>query len=110
MWTFSLNHIVRRMLYKSCRQLYFWHFYTIKTISLLALFAIEMRMQVVVMVVVVAVAEFIAGTIATTLYGMHKVVFTEESERTEDIGFIDGINLYFQLGHRLGLDRRNQGL
>ena len=110
MWTFSFNHKVRRMLLKTSRQPNLGHLYPIETIRLLTVFAIEVRVQVVVVVVMMTVAELIAGAVASALYGVNKVVFAKERKGAEDIRFIDRIDLFFKFGHRLGLNRTIKSL
>ena len=80
------------MLLESRRQLHLGHFNTVETISLLALFAIEVWVQIVVVAIVVTMAELIARTIASTLYGMYQMVLTEKSEGTKHVRFIDGFD------------------
>ena len=65
------------MLFKTSRKFNLRHLNTIKTISLLALLAIEVGVQIVIMIIVMTMAELIACTVASSLYGMYKMMFAE---------------------------------
>ena len=75
----------------------FRYFRIVEAIGLLTLLAEEMRMDILIMFVIMAMAEFIPYSLAATLYHMHKVVLTEECQRSEDIRLVDGQNPTFQL-------------
>jgi hypothetical protein len=109
-WTGSFNHEIRRVLLESGRQLHLGHLYPIETVCLLALLAIEVRMQIVVVVIMVTMTELVAGTIATTLDGVHQVVLAEKRKGTENIGFVYRLYTMLKLCQRLRLDGRSQGL
>jgi hypothetical protein len=98
------------VLLEAGRQLYLGHLYPIQAVSLLALLAIKMWVQVVVVVIMVTMAELVAGAVAHAFDGVYQVVLAEECEGTENIGFVDRLYAMLQLGQRLRLDRRSQSL
>jgi len=64
-----------------------------------AFFAVEVGVEVIVFVVMVAMAEFISHAVASVFEGVYKVIFAEEGERAEYVGFVDCVQFRFQFDH-----------
>ena len=74
-----------------------------------ALFAVEMDVDIVVPVFVMAVAEFVADAVAGVVQHMHEVRFAEGLQSPENVGLVDGLHDRFELGHGHRAARRRQG-
>lgn len=98
------------MLLESSRQLHLGHLDAIQTVRLLALFAIEVGMEVVVVVIVMAMAQLVAGAVTSSLDGMHQVMLAEERKSAEHVRLVYSLDAALQLGQRQWLDRRGQSL
>ena len=65
------------MLFESGGEVYLWHLLSVQTVGVLALFAVEVGMQVVVVVYVMTVAEFVASAVGHPLDVVHQMVLVE---------------------------------
>ena len=75
----------------------------------MALLAVEMDVDVIVLFLVMAVAELIAHTVAGIVQHVHQMRLTEGLQGSEDVGLVDVFDNGFQLGHRHRAARRGQG-
>ena len=82
----------------------------LQTVGAMALFAVEMDVQVVILVVAVAMAEFIAHAASAVVDDMDQMVLAEEGQRTEDARFVDRQDLVLQFGERQGAPGLSQSL
>ena len=74
MWTYSFYHIVHGVDLKLRWQSDLGHIHIVQAVGLLTHLTEEVRVLILVVVMVVAVAEFVAGGVATTLDGMDEVL------------------------------------
>ena len=77
--------------------------------SAVALFAVEMDVDVVVLVIVMAVAEFVAHPVAGIVKDMHEMRLAESLQRPENVGFVNGFDNGFQFSHGHRTARRREG-
>ena len=75
----------------------------------MALLAVEMDVEVVVLAIVVGVAEFVADTVAGVIEDMHQVCLAESLQGPENVGLVDGFEQGFQFCHGHGSPRRGEG-
>ena len=95
---YSFYHQVGTFLLEAFRQRYLRHVRIVETVGLLALFAIEMGVYVLIVVVVVAVTELIAHAVAAVLEDVNEVVLSKQRQRAEDARLVNGQDLVLQLG------------
>ena len=86
------------MLLESSRQLHLGHLDAIQTVRLLALFAIEVGMEVVVVVIVMAMAQLVAGAVTSSLDDVNQVMLAEKSQGAEYVRLVDSLDSALQLG------------
>ena len=72
----------------------------LQTVGAMALFAVEMDVQVIILVVAVAMAEFIAHAASAVVDDMDQMMLAEEGQRTEDARLVDRQDLVLQFGER----------
>ena len=102
-WAYSFNHEVGRFLFEALGEFDLRHIGIVEAVGLLALFAIEMGMLVVIVIVVVTMAEFIAYALTTTLNHMYQMMLLKEVQRPENIRLVDTQDLVFEFrqGNRM---------
>ena len=75
----------------------------------MALFAVEMDVDVVILVFVMAVAEFVAHPVAGIVQHVHEMRLAESLQGPENIRLVDGFHDRFEFGHGHRTARRGEG-
>ena len=107
--TNTLQEIINSLYVKSFRDRDRRDGSVVETEGAVALFAVEVDVDIVVIIVMMTAAEFVADAVAGVVKDVHEVSLAEGLQGPEDVGFVDGFEDGFQFRHGHRTAGRGEG-